>query len=97
MDDVNRLIGEMMTGVATRYETGAQSSGAAVLLDASSNTRASELAAAASPRLRCVAVDSGPSLLLRPDACIAWAGDGDGIEGLAEALRRWFNPALPSA
>jgi hypothetical protein len=35
-------------------------------------------------------------MLIRPDACIAWAGDGNGngMDGLEEALRRWFIPAL---
>jgi hypothetical protein len=29
-------------------------------------------------------------MLIRPDACVAWAGEGNGIDGLEEALRRWF-------
>ncbi|MDB6080201.1 MAG: Oxygenase, partial [Akkermansiaceae bacterium] len=37
---------------------------------------------------------TGPSLLIRPDACIAWAGDEEnGAAGLREALHRWFIPA----
>ncbi|MFC8001180.1 FAD-dependent monooxygenase [Streptomyces rochei] len=31
-------------------------------------------------------------LLMRPDGHIAWAGRGDGEEGLREALERWFGP-----
>ncbi|MEY9851402.1 2-polyprenyl-6-methoxyphenol hydroxylase-like FAD-dependent oxidoreductase [Leifsonia sp. EB41] len=31
-----------------------------------------------------------PALLLRPDGYVAWIGDGQ--DGLAEALRRWFGP-----
>ena len=38
-------------------------------------------------------VGAGPSMLVRPDACVAWMGDGDGLDGLDEALRRWFRPA----
>jgi hypothetical protein len=29
-------------------------------------------------------------MLIRPDACVAWAGEENGIGGLEEALRRWF-------
>jgi hypothetical protein len=29
-------------------------------------------------------------MLLRPDACIAWVGDGSNHNGLEVALRRWF-------
>ncbi|WP_371326606.1 hypothetical protein [Collimonas sp. OK412] len=32
-------------------------------------------------------------MLIRPDACVAWAGDEDSMDGLKEALRRWFIPA----
>jgi hypothetical protein len=37
----------------------------------------------------CVAADTGPSLLIRPDACIAWAGEVNSTDGLEEALHRW--------
>ncbi len=66
--------------------------GAGVLLDASAGGEASRLAAAVTGRVRCVAVDSGPSMLIRPDACVAWIGGEGGTEGLEEALRRWFAP-----
>jgi hypothetical protein len=118
-DDVNRLIGEMMSGLSTRYDLGseldgigrligdqpisrgdagvslydAMQDGMGVLLDASTGGKASNLAAAATQRIRCVAVDTGPSMLIRPDACVAWAGDEDSMDGLKEALRRWFIPA----
>jgi hypothetical protein len=39
-------------------------------------------------RIRCVAVDTGTSILIRPDACIAWASEGTSINGLGEALHR---------
>jgi 2-polyprenyl-6-methoxyphenol hydroxylase-like FAD-dependent oxidoreductase len=124
-DDVNRFIGEMMSGLSIRYDLGserdevgrvmgdrpigqvptshgdAQTSlydrmqdGMGVLLDASTEGNASRLVAAATPRIRCVAVDAGPSMLIRPDACIAWAGAANSTDGLEPALRRWFNPTL---
>lgn len=112
-DAVNRTIGQMMTGLATRYDLGADpgttrddvgrliadrplgdsslygamQDGAGVLLDASSDGAASAIAAA---RVRCIRVADGPSLLIRPDACVAWAADGDDVDGLQDALARWF-------
>ncbi|HSI46765.1 MAG TPA: FAD-dependent monooxygenase [Ideonella sp.] len=119
-DDVNRFIGEMTSGLSTRYELGStrdevgrligdqavrhgevevslyalMHAGAGVFLDASPDRQLSSRVAAATDKVCCVAVDGGPSMLIRPDACVAWAGDGSGTEGLADALRRWFNPAL---
>jgi 2-polyprenyl-6-methoxyphenol hydroxylase-like FAD-dependent oxidoreductase len=116
LDDVNRFIGEMTSGLFTRYALGSprdevgrligdrplrrgdgevsslyelMQDGSGVLLDASTDGKASELVGGATQRIRCVAVDTGPSMLVRPDACIAWVGDGDGTEGIEEALRRW--------
>jgi hypothetical protein len=65
-----------------------------VLLDASIKGKASKLVAASTQRIRCVAVDTGPSMLIRPDACIAWAGEENSTDGLEEALRRWFKQTL---
>jgi hypothetical protein len=116
-DDVNRLIGEMMSGLSIRYDLGSElddvgrvigdrpighggadmslydvmQDGIGVLLDASAEGNASRLVAATTQRIRCVAVDTGPSMLIRPDACIAWAGEQN-TDGLEEALRRWFGP-----
>jgi 2-polyprenyl-6-methoxyphenol hydroxylase-like FAD-dependent oxidoreductase len=121
-DDVNRFMGEMMSGLSIRYDLGSEldevgrlignrpirhgatsdgdgslydvmEDGMGVLLDASPEAKASKLVAAVTPRIRCVAVDTGPSLLIRPDACIAWAGRDNGTDGLEKALRRWFKPA----
>lgn len=118
-NDVNRYIGEMMTGVSVRYDLGspcpdvgrltddialpslsslpggttlydAMQDGSGVLLDASAAQAASRLVAAMTPRVRCVAIDEGPSRLIRPDACVAWLGEGESIDGLEAALRRWF-------
>ena len=117
-DDVNRYIGEMMSGLATRYDLGSErddvgrlisdrpishgdtgaslydvmQEGMGVLLDASTGEKASKWVAASTQRIRCVAVDTGPSMLIRPDACVAWAGEGSSLDGLEEALRRWFIP-----
>jgi 2-polyprenyl-6-methoxyphenol hydroxylase-like FAD-dependent oxidoreductase len=117
-DDVNRLIGEIMSGLSTRYDLGSElddvgrligdrpishgdaevslydvmQDGMGVLLDASAEAKASRLVAATTQRIRCVAVDTGPSMLIRPDACIAWAGEENSTDGLEEALGRWFMP-----
>jgi FAD binding domain len=122
-DDVNRQIGEMMSGLSIRYGLGSErddvgrligdrpinraatsdadaklydlmQDGMGVLLDASTEGEASRLVAASTQKIRCVAVDTGPSMLIRPDACIAWAAEANRTDGLEEALRRWFNPTL---
>ena len=115
-DDANRLIGEMMTGLSTRYDLGSDrdevgrligdkpirhgdadvslydvmQDGMGVLLDASTERRASQLVAATTQKIRRVAVSKGPSMLIRPDACVAWAGEENSTDGLEAALRRWF-------
>jgi 2-polyprenyl-6-methoxyphenol hydroxylase-like FAD-dependent oxidoreductase len=118
LDDVNRFIGEMMSGLANRYDLGSKrdevgrligdrpigsdgtslydvmQDGSGVLLDASIEGEASKLVAANTQRIRCVTVDRGPSMLIRPDACIAWAGEENSTDGLEEALCRWFIPAI---
>ena len=122
-DDVNRFIGGMMSGLASRYDLGSEldevgrlirnkpvshgdadvslydvmQDGMGVLLDASADARATRLVTASTQRIRCVAVDTGPSMLIRPDACIAWAGEESSMDGLEDALRRWFIPTLDDA
>ena len=64
-----------------------------VLLDASRDGEASRLVAAATQRIRCIAVNSGPSMLIRPDACVAWVSQESSMDGLEETLRCWFKPA----
>ena len=117
LDDVNRLIGALITGLSTRYDLGSElddvgrlagdklighgaaavalydvlQDGSGVFLDASADGAAGRLVTATARRIHCVAVDAGPSMLIRPDACVAWAGDS--TTGLEEALRRWFAPA----
>ena len=90
--DVGRLIGDRQIGEGSLHDL--MQDGHGVLLDASEHGQASRLVAAATPRVRCVAVAAGPSMLIRPDACVAWATDGGGTDGLQDALRRWFNPGL---
>jgi len=113
IDDVNRVFGEMMTGLGARYDLASDrdevgrfiadrpvgqgdatvrlydvmQDGAGVFLDAGGGTMP------VAPRLHCVTVDAGPSMLVRPDGCIAWAGDASDRAGLDAALRRWFIPA----
>ena len=115
-NDVNRFIGDMMTGLSTRYDLGSalddvgrligdlpighshadvslyavMQDGMGVLLDASTEGTTSKLVNGKTQRIRCVAVDQGPSMLIRPDACIAWVGEENSVDGLDEALGRWF-------
>jgi 2-polyprenyl-6-methoxyphenol hydroxylase-like FAD-dependent oxidoreductase len=95
-DEVGRLMGDKPVnhgdGDVSLYKF--MQDGMGVLLDASTEGKASKLVAASTHKVRCVAVDAGPSMLIRPDACVAWAGDENSTEGLREALRRWFTPAL---
>ena len=113
LDDVNRRVGEMMTGLSTRYDLGSArddvgrlvgdrslgadaslyallQDGRGVLVDATAEGTASRVVEARTPRVRCVTVDEGPSMLIRPDACVAWIGEGGDADGLEEALHRWF-------
>jgi 2-polyprenyl-6-methoxyphenol hydroxylase-like FAD-dependent oxidoreductase len=77
LDEVGRLIGDKKIshgdGDFSLYDV--MQDGVGVLLDASTEGKLSELVAATTQRIRCVAVDTGPSMLIRPDACIAWVGE----------------------
>lgn len=88
LDDIGRLIGDRPVGQGGGSLYEAMRDGVAVLLDASGG-EASRLAAAITLGVRCIAVDSGPSMLIRPDACIAWSNGAKGADGLEDALRRW--------
>ncbi len=97
-DDVGRLIGDRPIGGADAPDVGPSlydlmHDGAGVLLDASTGQMASTIVEASTQAIRCVAVGAGPSLLVRPDACVAWACEDGGTDGLPEALARWFAPA----
>jgi 2-polyprenyl-6-methoxyphenol hydroxylase-like FAD-dependent oxidoreductase len=95
LDDVGRLIGDepISHGDADVSLYDVMQDGMGVLLDASTEGKASRLVAASTHKIRCVSVDTGLSMLIRPDACIAWAGEEKSTDGLEEALRRWFTPA----
>jgi 2-polyprenyl-6-methoxyphenol hydroxylase-like FAD-dependent oxidoreductase len=118
LDDVNRHVDGLMSGLATRYDLGSDqdavgrlagdrpvgranartslfaemADGDGILLDTSPDGRAADLATGFT-RLRYLPAEAGPSLLIRPDGCIAWAADADETAGLADALGRWFTPA----
>ncbi|MBE7220758.1 MAG: FAD-dependent monooxygenase, partial [Caulobacteraceae bacterium] len=85
---VGQTIGDRPVGEGTLFSL--MQDGRGLLLDASHGGAASRLVAAASRRIRCVPVTTGPSLLIRPDGCVAWAGDGADVDELMPALRRWF-------
>jgi 2-polyprenyl-6-methoxyphenol hydroxylase-like FAD-dependent oxidoreductase len=63
--------------------------GNGLLVDATGGG-ASEIASKWAHRVRCVQVSGGVSMLLRPDACIAWASDDKTVDGLESVLERWF-------
>ena len=63
--------------------------GKGLLIDAT-NGAASRIAEEWASRVGCVQVQGGTTMLLRPDACIAWVGDGNHHNGLELALERWF-------
>ncbi|MBR0852908.1 FAD-dependent monooxygenase [Bradyrhizobium liaoningense] len=71
--------------------------GRGVLLDFVSRTSLRGLARRWDDRIIHVANDARDRLdlsavLLRPDGIVAWASEGDGIDGLEDALQRWFKP-----
>jgi len=90
-NEVGRLIADrpLRDGLSL-YEL--MQDGSGVFLDASSGETMSKLVSHTTQNIRCVAIDKGPSMLIRPDACVAWTGEGNDREGLEDALRRWFNP-----
>lgn len=94
-NEVGRLVADRPIngdGVATSlYELMQDARG--VLLDATAGGTASRLVTDATPRVRCVRIDKGSSMLLRPDACVAWVGEESSTDGLGMAVRRWFNPS----
>ncbi|WP_109125602.1 FAD-dependent monooxygenase [Dyella sp. C11] len=89
-DDVGQLASDLHLGDSTASLYDLMQEGTGVLLDATSGNAASALAQASTQRVHCVAVDQGPSMLIRPDACIAWVNAEATTHGLPEALLRWF-------
>jgi 2-polyprenyl-6-methoxyphenol hydroxylase-like FAD-dependent oxidoreductase len=94
--EVGRLIGDRSVGRAdVRTSLFAEmAEGDGILLDASPDGRAAGIAAGFT-HVRCIPVEAGPSMLIRPDGCIAWAGEAGDVEGFVDALERWFAPAAP--
>ncbi|MGY2173286.1 FAD-dependent monooxygenase [Pseudomonas gingeri] len=95
-DKVGRLMGNQSihhdAAVTPLYDL--MQDGKGVLLDASAGGKLSKILTARTQSVRCVPVDTGPSTLIRPDACIAWVGDENNTDGFKKTLRRWFNPTL---
>ena len=88
---VGRLCGNLtlsINGNETKLFTLMQH-GDGLLIDAT-NGAASRIAKGWASRVSCVEVQDGTTMLLRPDACIAWVGDGNHHNGLEAALERWF-------
>ncbi|MEE7494091.1 FAD-dependent monooxygenase [Methylobacterium oryzae] len=94
-DGVGRMLGDgpLGPGDATLY--GALQDGQGLLVDGGADGAASRMVAAATGRVTCVAVPEGPSMLVRPDGCIAWMSAAHALDGLREAVGRWFGPPVP--
>ena len=95
-DEVGRLIGDRPVRLGGAFTSlyDVMADGDGVLLDASNDRKALHLVSTRKPRIRCVAIGAGRSILIRPDACVAWAGEENSTDGLEEAFRRWFGPVL---
>jgi 2-polyprenyl-6-methoxyphenol hydroxylase-like FAD-dependent oxidoreductase len=89
--EVGRLVGDMPLGDGNLYDL--MQDGRSVLLDASPDRSASGLLSVYRQKVRCVAVEAERSMLIRPDACVAWIGERDSVSGLEEAVTRWCGPA----
>ncbi|WP_456729731.1 FAD-dependent oxidoreductase [Bradyrhizobium sp. USDA 3364] len=92
---VGRLAGNVALGDGKAETTlfDQMEDGRAVLADATGGAAAA-IAARWDMSVRCVPRRGGPSLLIRPDACIAWAADDADTTGLETALTRWFGPGM---
>jgi len=88
---VGRLCGNLALNVDEEeiHLFSLMSRGNAVLVDAGNGT-AANIAAARAPYVRIVRARGAPSLLVRPDGCIAWASDDGKVDGLAAALTKWL-------
>jgi hypothetical protein len=91
-DIVGRLTGDRSVGRAdVRTSLFAEmAEGEGILLDASPDGLGARLAVGFK-HVRCLPAEAGPSMLIRPDGCIAWVGDAGEVEGLVDALERWFS------
>jgi 2-polyprenyl-6-methoxyphenol hydroxylase-like FAD-dependent oxidoreductase len=88
---VGRLIGDRPVGHGDARTSlfAEMADGEGLLLDNSRDGCAARLAVGFT-HVRCLRAEAGPSMLIRPDGCIAWAGDAGDVAGLVEALERWF-------
>lgn len=95
LGDEHSLVGKLCSNlVLTKGESDAELStlmhgGNGLFVDASGG-HATRIANAWMPRVHCIAVSEGTSILVRPDGCIAWASDNGDAEGLELTLKRWF-------
>jgi hypothetical protein len=126
IEAANQYFGEMVSGVATRYDLGDEDplvgrlvsnltlelpEGEAKLYsfmqegDAILFAPSPEVAATAEGRVKVIRTKSGPSMLIRPDGCIAWASENEAepgarrdaaLERLRAALLRWFGDCSSS-
>lgn len=91
---VGRVIGDGPVGDRTLFDL--MQDGRGLLLDGSDDGWAARLADAVPSRVLAVRIAEGPSLLIRPDACVAWTSDTRDEDGLRTALHRWFgHPRRP--
>ncbi|MEO5818177.1 MAG: FAD-dependent monooxygenase [Gemmatimonadaceae bacterium] len=90
-DVIGRLISDRSAGCAdSRTSLFAEmAEGDGILLDTSPDACASGFAVGFT-HVRCLRGEAGSSMLIRPDGCIAWAGDAGEVEGLVDTLERWF-------
>lgn len=97
LDYVGRTIGDLQIGAGSAKTSlfAEMENGEGVLLDASSDAYISSLVVGIRG-LRCIATDAGPSILVRPDGCIAWAGGVEETAGLLDAINLWFAYPLSS-
>ena len=84
---VGSLVGDMPVNGGSLYQL--MLDGKGVLLDASDGAAATQMVCQATTLFRCVS-HTGQSMLIRPDACVAWAEEGGGIDGLEDVLHTWF-------
>lgn len=91
-DEVGRLISDREIGgeVSESWLYDLMQDGSGVLLDATPDRSASAVVQGITGRVRCAETGVGTSMLIRPDACVAWVGEGSDLTGLEAAVRRWW-------
>jgi hypothetical protein len=96
LGDAHPLVGRLAADRALTADDGGPPTlyarmygGGAVLVDAGDG-EAARLAAPWSPRVVTARAADGPSVLVRPDGCVAWARDPGDTSDLVPALERWL-------